>query len=116
MFGPHLLGDAVGAEAVDIAAHEKPRLVDGIASASPASPNTTRLPDCAMKADMWPILPRTTMSMPFIEMPQRDDALPSMTSRPPLPVAPAYWLASPLMMIEPTSCSRRRRVPPSRVL
>jgi hypothetical protein len=37
--------------------------------------------------------------MPFIEMPQRDDALPSMTSRPPLPVAPAYWLASPLMMI-----------------
>jgi hypothetical protein len=45
---------------------------------------------------MWPILPPTTMSMPFIEMPQRDEALPSITSRPPWPVAPAYWLASPL--------------------
>jgi hypothetical protein len=54
-----------------------------------------------MKADMWPILPCTTISMPFIEMPQRDEALPSMTSRPPLPVAPAYWLASPFTMIEP---------------
>jgi hypothetical protein len=41
------------------------------------------------------------MSMPFIEMPQRDDALPSMTSNPPLPVAPAYWLASPLTMMAP---------------
>jgi hypothetical protein len=35
------------------------------------------------------------MSMPFIEMPQREAALPSMTSSPPRPVAPAYWLASP---------------------
>ena len=49
-----------------------------------------------MKADMWPMLPLTTMSMPFIEMPQREEALPSMTSSPPRPVAPAYWLASPL--------------------
>ena len=54
-----------------------------------------------MKADMWPILPCTTMSMPFIEMPQRDEALPLMSSSPPCPVAPAYWLASPSTMIAP---------------
>ena len=45
---------------------------------------------------MWPMLPLTTMSMPFIEMPQREEALPSTTRRPPRPVAPAYWLTSPL--------------------
>ena len=60
-----------------------------VPSASPASPQTTRLPDCAMKADMCPILPCTTISMPFMEMPQREEALPSMTSSPPCPVAPA---------------------------
>ena len=54
-------------------------------SASPASPSTTRLPDCAMKPDMWPMLPCTTMSMPFIEMPQRLEALPLMTSKPAAP-------------------------------
>jgi hypothetical protein len=27
-----------------------------------------------MKADMWPMFAPTTMSMPFIEMPQRDEA------------------------------------------
>jgi hypothetical protein len=59
------------------------------------------LPDCAMKQDMWPMLPCTTMSMPFIEMPQRLAALPLMTSRPPRPVAPAYWLASPSTMTVP---------------
>ena len=42
-----------------------------------------------MKALMCPMLPPTTMSMPFIEMPQRAPASPSMTSRPPWPVAPA---------------------------
>ena len=68
---------------------------------SPASPQTTRFPACAMKADIWPILPLTTISMPFIEMPHRDEALPSITSRPPLPVAPAYWLASPFTMTSP---------------
>jgi hypothetical protein len=41
------------------------------------------------------------MLMPFIEMPQRDEALPLMTSRPPRPVAPAYWLASPSMTTVP---------------
>ena len=46
-----------------------------------------------MKADMWPTLPCTIMSMPFIEMPQREEALPLMTRRPPCPVAPAYWPA-----------------------
>ena len=44
---------------------------------------------------MWPIEPWTTMSIPFIEMPQREAALPLTTRRPPRPVAPAYWLASP---------------------
>ena len=39
--------------------------------------------------------------MPFIEMPQREEALPLMTSRPPRPVAPAYWLASPFTMTLP---------------
>ena len=50
---------------------------------------------------MWPILPCTTMSMPFIEIPQRLDALPLITSKPPRPVAPAYWLASPSMTTVP---------------
>ena len=41
------------------------------------------------------------MSMPFIEMPQRDEALPSMRSSPPRPVAPADWLASPATCTKP---------------
>ena len=35
------------------------------------------------------------MSMPFIEMPQRAEASPWTTRRPPRPVAPADWLALP---------------------
>ena len=35
------------------------------------------------------------MFMPFIEIPQREEAFPLITSKPPWPVAPAYWLASP---------------------
>ena len=54
-----------------------------------------------MNADMWPIEPFTTMSTPFIEMPQRAPALPSMTSRPPCAVAPAAWLASPFTWTRP---------------
>ena len=49
-----------------------------------------------MNALMCPTLPPTTMSTPFIEMPQRAAALPSMTSRPPCAVAPADCEASPL--------------------
>ena len=41
------------------------------------------------------------MSMPFIEMPQREAAFPLTTSRPPRPVAPAYWLASPSITTVP---------------
>ena len=48
-----------------------------------------------MNADMWPMLPCTTMLIPFMEIPQREEALPLITKRPPCPVAPAYWLASP---------------------
>ena len=36
------------------------------------------------------------MSTPFIEIPQRAEALPLITSSPPRPEAPADWLASPL--------------------
>ena len=59
------------------------------------------LPDCAMKHDMCPMLPCTTISMPFIEIPQRLLALPLIISNPPRPVAPAYWLASPSMITVP---------------
>ncbi len=54
-----------------------------------------------MNALMCPMSPPTTMSMPFIEMPQRAAALPSMTSRPPCPVAPADWEASPRTLTSP---------------
>ena len=85
----HLLLDAVGAEPCDRAAHVEARLVDrvaervaGVAAARPAS----RV--CAMNALMCPTEPRTTMSTPFIEMPQRAEASPWTTSSPPRPVAP----------------------------
>ena len=39
--------------------------------------------------------------MPFIEMPQREEASPSMTSSPPLPVAPADWTALPFTHTTP---------------
>ena len=39
---------------------------------------------------MWPTEPRTTMSAPFIEMPQREEASPSITSSPPRAEAPAH--------------------------
>ena len=45
--------------------------------------------------------PPTTMSTPFIVMPQRALALPSITSRPPRPLAPADWLASPVTRTVP---------------
>ena len=54
-----------------------------------------------MNADMWPTEPLTTMSRPFIEMPQRAEALPSITSRPPRPVAPADCEASPFTCTRP---------------
>ena len=54
-----------------------------------------------MKQLMWPTEPCTTMSTPFMEMPQRLEASPSITSRPPCPVAPAHWLALPLTRTRP---------------
>ena len=54
-----------------------------------------------MKADRCPTDPFTTMSMPFIEMPQRAEALPSITSRPPQPVAPARLRGVALHMDAP---------------
>ena len=41
------------------------------------------------------------MSTPFIEMPQREEALPFTTSVPPWAVAPQYWLASPSTIRRP---------------
>jgi hypothetical protein len=88
MLGPHLLFDAIGAEALHLAAHEQPRLVQAVAQRLARIAADDEVPACAMKADMCPILPCTTMSIPFIEMPQRELALPLMTSSPPWPVAP----------------------------
>jgi hypothetical protein len=48
-----------------------------------------------MNAEKSPTLPATTMSMPFIEMLQRNDASPSITSKPPCPEAPAATEAKP---------------------
>ena len=81
---------------------------DVVPRASPASPRTTSVPACAMKALMWPTLPPTTMSTPFIEMPQRAAASPSTPSSPPWAVAPADCDALPvthtvpLIMFSPT--------------
>ena len=54
-----------------------------------------------MKPLRWPTDPRTTMSMPFMEMPQRAEASPWTTSSPPWPVAPADWLAFPSITTVP---------------
>jgi hypothetical protein len=54
-----------------------------------------------MKQLMWPMLPPTTMSMPFMEIPQRAPASPSITNKPPRAVAPAAWEALPLTRTEP---------------
>ena len=65
-----------------------------------------------MNALMWPTSPPTTMSTPFIEIPQRIGAVPSMTSSPPWAVAPADWEASPRTRTGPDimfSATPRRR-------
>ena len=54
-----------------------------------------------MKPLMCPTEPRTTMSAPFKEIPQRAEASPWMTSRPPRAVAPADWDALPSTMTAP---------------
>ena len=54
-----------------------------------------------MNALMWPTDPATTMSIPFMEMPQRALASPSMTRSPPRPEAPADCEALPLTRTEP---------------
>ena len=41
------------------------------------------------------------MVTPFMEIPQRAEALPSTTTKPPWPVAPADWLALPVMRTVP---------------
>ena len=54
-----------------------------------------------MNALMWPTEPRTTMSAPFSEIPQRAEASPWITSSPPRAVAPADWLALPSTITVP---------------
>ena len=86
----HLLLDAVGAEPGDRrrARTAAPR------TASRRAPRRRRrtrrsAPFWAMNALMCPTEPRTTMSTPFSEIPQRAEASPWITSRPPRAVAPA---------------------------
>ena len=52
-------------------------------NASPASPQTTRFPDCAINADIWPTDPFTIISIPFIEIPHLELASPSIINVPP---------------------------------
>ena len=93
MLVAQLLLDAVGAEARDRAADVEARLVDRVAERlAGVAADDERGRVCAMNALMCPTEPRTTMSTPFIEIPQRDDASPWTTSSPPRPVAPADWL------------------------
>ncbi len=72
-----------------------------------------------MKAPAWPIEPWTTISAPFIEIPQRADALPLMTTVPPRPVAAAAWLASPATITVPDmmfSATPTPQLPPMRTV
>ena len=55
-----------------------------------------------MNAEKSPTLPPTTMSTPFIEMPQRNEASPSITSSPPCADAPADYRSEAL------TCTRCR--------
>ena len=54
-----------------------------------------------MNALMWPMSPLTTISTPFMEMPQRAAASPSTTTRPPRPVAAQACDELPVMRIVP---------------
>jgi hypothetical protein len=54
-----------------------------------------------MKALIGPMSPPTTMSTPFIEIPHRIDAEPSITSSPPCAVAPADCEALPVTRTVP---------------
>ena len=54
-----------------------------------------------MNALMCPTSPPTTMSTPFIEIPHRAAALPSITSSPPCAVAPADCDALPFTQTVP---------------
>ena len=80
MLVAQLLLDAVGAEARDRAAHVDARLVDRVAervARVAADDEAAALGhERAHVADRA----RTTMSMPFIEMPQRAEASPCTTS------------------------------------
>jgi hypothetical protein len=71
-----------------------------------------------MNALMWPTEPPTTMSTPFIEMPQRAEASPSITIRPPRPEAPADCEALPRTRIVPDMMFSPRPTPqwPSMVI
>ena len=64
-----------------------------------------------MNALMWPTDPCTTMSTPFMEMPQRAAALPRTTTRPPRPVAAADWLALPSTITVPDMMFSARPTP-----
>ena len=67
----HLLLDAVGPEPGHRAPHVKARLVDRVAEGVSGVLADDQAPVCAMNALIWPTEPPTTMSIPFIEIPQR---------------------------------------------
>ena len=71
-----------------VAAHVQPSLVERVAERVTRVADTTRRPFWAMNALMWPTEPWTTMSTPFIEMPQRAEASPWMTTSRPGPWRP----------------------------
>src|SRR6185437_1903347 len=64
-----------------------------------------------MNALMCPADPRTTMSAPFSEIPQRADASPSTITSPPRPVAATAWLALPVTRTTPDMMFSARPTP-----
>ncbi len=69
-------------------AHPQPRLIQAVAEIFARLAQHHQIARLGHEGAHRAILPFTTISMPFIEMPQRAEALPSITSRPPRPVAP----------------------------
>ncbi len=85
MFGPHFLFDAICTKDFDLAADKQACLITAITKRITGIAQNYELPDWAINADIWPILPCTTMLIPFMEMPQREEALPLITSKPTMP-------------------------------
>jgi len=101
MLGAELLLDAIGAEALNGTAHKQPRFVNGIAEAAPGIAAYDEVARWAMNALIWPTDPPTTISAPFMEIPQREEVSPSITNKPPRADAPADCEALPRTRTKP---------------